>query len=65
MIIKEKSLSFFKRFIVPVVAMIACLFMVYAAIIAHGMDTVYYLIIFAIVMIAAIPFYRKDEVSEE
>ncbi len=65
MIIKEKSLSFFKRFIVPVVAMIACLFMVYAAIIAHGMDTVYYLIVFAIVMIAAIPFYRKEEASEE
>ncbi|MBQ6999138.1 MAG: APC family permease [Clostridia bacterium] len=65
MIIKEKSLSFFKRFIVPVVAMIACIFMVYAAIIAHGMDTVYYLIVFAIVMVAAIPFYRKEEVSEE
>ena len=65
MMIKEKSLSFFKRFIVPVVAMIACLFMVYAAIVAHGMDTVYYLIIFAIVMLAAIPFYRKKEPEEE
>ncbi len=65
MIIKEKTLSFFKRFIVPVVAMIACIFMVYAAIIAHGMDTVYYLIVFAIVMVAAIPFYRKEEVNEE
>lgn len=65
MIIKEKTLSFFKRFIVPVVAMIACLFMVYAAIIAHGMDTVYYLIVFAIVMIAATPFYRKEEAIEE
>ncbi len=65
MMIKEKSLSFFKRFIVPVVAMIACLFMVYAAIVAHGMDTLYYLIIFAIVMLAAIPFYRKEEPEEE
>lgn len=60
---KEKSLSVFKRFIVPAVASLLCIFMVYAAIIAHGMDTVYYLIIFAVIMLAAVPFYRKDDIK--
>lgn len=62
---KEKTLSAFKRFVVPVVASLLCGFMVYAAIIAHGMDTVYYLVVFAIIMIAAIPFYRKDDAKTE
>lgn len=56
---KEKGLSPFKRYVAPVCAIIASLFMLYAAIVAHGMDTLYYLVVFAVIMAAAIPFYKK------
>lgn len=60
MMVKEKSLSVVKRFIVPVIAIVLCIFMVFAACIAHGIDVLYYLIIFAVIMLIAVPFYRKD-----
>jgi APA family basic amino acid/polyamine antiporter len=47
---KEKDLSTFRRFIMPVLSIIGCLFMVVAAIFAHGKAVMYYLIIFAIIM---------------
>lgn len=58
---KEKDLPFFKRIIAPLVAALACAFMVFAAIYAHKMVVVYYLIIFVVIMLFAIPFYRKAE----
>lgn len=61
MAVKEKSLPPFKRFVVPVIASLLCAFMMYAAVVAHGMDTVYYLAVFTVVMLAAIPFYRKSK----
>ncbi|MGI1659743.1 MAG: APC family permease [Desulfitobacterium sp.] len=51
MMIKEETLSTFKRFIMPALAICACIFMVIAAIYAHGLVTVaYYLGIFAVLM---------------
>ena len=47
---KERSLSTFKRFIMPSLAICACIFMVIAAYYAHGQAVFYYLIIFAAVM---------------
>lgn len=49
--IKEKELGVFKRFVMPTLAVCGCCFMVYAAIVSHKMAVVYYLIIFAIVML--------------
>ena len=65
MMVKEKTLSPFKRFVVPFVAAALCVFMVVAACIAHGMAVLYYLIVFAVVMLAAVPFYRKEAVKTE
>lgn len=70
--IKEKDLGTFKRFILPAVSIIACLFMVFAAVYAHGITpylaakangefsfpVLFYLIIFAVIM-AIGAFLRK------
>ncbi len=61
---KEKDLSVSKRFILPIAAIIACLFMVFAAVYAHGITpyltakangtfafpVIFYLIVFAVIM---------------
>ncbi|KGK84153.1 amino acid permease [Desulfosporosinus sp. HMP52] len=48
---KEKSLHFVKRFIMPFLAICACVFMVIAAIYAHGKAVLFYLVIFCVIMI--------------
>jgi len=50
MMIKEKSLNFFKRFLMPSLALCACVFMVIAACYAHGKAVIFYLIVFAVIM---------------
>jgi APA family basic amino acid/polyamine antiporter len=58
---KEKELSTFKRFILPILAIVACLIMVFAAVYAHGIlpyrnsekftfPVIFYLIVFAVIM---------------
>ncbi|MHB8076023.1 APC family permease [Desulfosporosinus fructosivorans] len=51
MMVKEKSLNFFKRFLMPTLAICACIFMVIAAIYAHGKAVFFYLIIFCVIML--------------
>ncbi len=62
---KEKELGVFKRFILPAISIIACLFIVFAAIYAHGITpylnakangefafpVLFYLIVFAVIMV--------------
>ncbi|NLL18729.1 MAG: APC family permease, partial [Clostridia bacterium] len=57
---KEKELSVFKRFIMPALSIIGCIFMVIAAIIAHGMAVFYYLIVFTVIMLIGACFRGKD-----
>ena len=64
MIIREKELSCFKRFVMPAMSLLASLFMIYATIVAHGMKVFYFLIILAVIMASAIPFYRKESSDE-
>lgn len=47
----EKELGPFKRFVMPALSIISCVFMVIAACFAHGMAVVYYLIVFVIFML--------------
>lgn len=55
MMMKEKELSTWKRFIVPALAVIGCIFMVVATFFSHGMERVFgYLLIFAVVMIIGV-----------
>ncbi len=63
-IVKEKDLGVFKRFILPIASIISCLFLVFVAVVSHGVNpyldaqakgvfsfpVLFYLIIFAVVM---------------
>lgn len=60
MIRKEKDLSFFKRFIMPIAALAGCFFMIIAACFAHKIAVVAYLIIFAIIMLIGVMFAPKE-----
>lgn len=55
---RETDLPAFKRFVMPVLALIGCLFMMVAACFAHGMAVVFYLIVFVVFMLVGIPFYK-------
>lgn len=62
MIVKEKDLPVFKRFVMPILALIGCVFMMYAAWISHGKAVIAYLIIFAIIMLIGSFFSRSKQV---
>lgn len=57
---KATELGSLKRYIIPALALIGSCFMVYASVFAHGMENVYYLILFAVIMIIGNFFYRKN-----
>lgn len=75
---KEKDLGTFKRFVLPALSILACVFMVFAAVYAHGITpyraakeagkfsfpVLFYLVIFAVIMIAGAFFYKKDTDTE-
>lgn len=63
MMMTEKGLHPFKRFVMPSLSILSCIFMIVAAIFAHGMGVVWYLIVFAVFMLLAVPFYRKNPVK--
>lgn len=68
MIKKErKSMGILKGIISPILALISCVFMVYASFISHKETFIYYLILYAVVMlIGALVIFRKNkEVVEE
>ncbi len=72
---KEKDLGFGKRFLLPILSIIACLFMVFAAVYAHGITpylaaqeagkfsfpVLFYLVLFAVIMIIGSFFYKKNK----
>lgn len=57
---KEKDLSPFKRYIMPLLSILSCIFMVVAAVFAHGMGVVYYLIVFAVIMLIGVKYRPKS-----
>ncbi len=59
MMIKEKDLSGFKRIVMPILAVCGSLFMVFAACYADKMAVVYYLIVFAVIMVIGVFFIKK------
>lgn len=78
--IKEKDMGVFKRFILPSVALVACVFMVFAAVYAHGITpylaakangtfsfpVLFYLIVFAVIILLGAIFRNlKDKVKTE
>lgn len=51
MMVKEKDLGVFKRFVLPLLSMCGIVVIVVASILKHKMDNVWYLILFAIIML--------------
>lgn len=64
MMVKEQSLNFFRRFLMPSLAVCACIFMVVAAYYAHGKAVGYYLIIFTVVMAIGIIINYKPKQAD-
>lgn len=72
---KEKEMGILKRFVLPVVSILACSFMIFAAVYAHGIapyisakaegkfsfPVLFYLIIFAIIMIIGMLFRKSKK----
>ena len=71
--IKKGKQSIFKNIVMPLLSVIACLFMVFAAVYAHGIHpyevaaekgefsfpAASYMIVFAVIMLIGAAFYRK------
>ena len=69
---KEKEVSVFKRFVLPAISIVACAFMTFAAVYAHGvipyqsaaadgkfsLPVLFYLIVFAAIMVTGGFFYK-------
>lgn len=72
---KEKELGGFKRFVLPALSIVACLFMVFAAVYAHGITpyqtaaakgefsfpVLFYLILYAVIMAAGALLYHPKK----
>lgn len=58
---REKELSAFRRYVMPVLSIACCIFFCIAAVISHGKAVLYYLIVFTVIMALAIPFYRPEK----
>ncbi len=61
LIIKEKDFSFFNRFVMPILSIAGCIFMVVAAVFAHKIAVAWYLVVFAAIMIVGIFFSKPVE----
>lgn len=57
---KETDQTVLRRFVLPVLATASSLFMVYACIVGHRMENVWYLIVFAGVMLVGNHFYGRN-----
>ncbi len=56
---KEKTESTLRRFVMPALAIIGCLFMVVASIFAHGTACIWYLIVYFVIMGLGWILYKK------
>lgn len=58
---RGRKLGVSKRFLLPVLAVLAALFMLYCAARAYGIQILHYLIVFIVIMLIGLIFYRKKE----
>ncbi|APC38930.1 APC family permease [Clostridium estertheticum] len=65
MIKKEKDLNLFKRFVMPIISLTGCVFMIVAACFSHKLEVVAYLIIFAIIMAIGALFSKKQSLTSK
>lgn len=62
---KNKEFTGAKRFIAPILAIAGSVFMVVAAVYAHGPMIPGYLILFALIMVIGIIFMKKQKISDD
>ena len=72
---KEKEMGAFKRFVLPIISIAACLFMVFAAVYAHGITpylaakaegtfsfpVLFYLVVFTVIMLLGVIFRKSSK----
>ena len=77
-IVKEGKKSIFKNIVMPILAIIASIFMIFVAVYAHGIvkyrevaqsgsfrfPVLFYLIVFAVIMIIGALLYKRKEKKE-
>lgn len=63
LMVKGKEFGAFKRFVMPVLSIVGAGLFIYAAIVAHKLDNVGFVIIAAVIMIVGAFFYRKEEAA--
>ena len=77
-VVKEKELGFVKRFLLPIASIIACAFMIFAAVYAHGITpylaakengsfsfpVLFYLIVFAVITILGAVFKNSKSKAD-
>ena len=65
MMIKERGLGIFKRFVLPILSIAAIGVIVYASIDKHGMGNVWYLIVFGVIMLVGFVAKKLNEVLKK
>lgn len=58
---KCTDLGVIKRFVIPSLACLSCLFMVFCAIYSYRIDALYYFIVLAVIMAIGLPFYNRSK----
>lgn len=58
---KEKDFGVVRRYVMPSLAVLACLFMVFCAVMAYGIQCVYYLAVFFVVMAVGALFMKEKK----
>ena len=61
MMVKEKDISPFRRFVLPILSMVGVGIIVYASIKSHGIANLWYLIVFAVIMLAGAVVLKLNE----
>lgn len=63
MMIHQKDLNKFQRFVMPTLGIFSCLFMLYCAYAAYGVQCWYYLIVFAAIMLIGVCFMKQKSIG--
>lgn len=65
LVFKEKEFNFFQRFVLPILGVIACVFMCYCCVLSYGSMVYSYLVVFAIFMLVGYLIDKKNKVSKK
>ena len=62
---KAKDQNFLRRFFIPALAILGSCFMIYASIAGHGMENLWYLAVFAVIMLLGAWKYQSKSTSKK